>query len=216
MQPAHSACPACGGILKPLGENVSEILEYVPASFKVIRQVRPKLAGGCCDRIVQAPAPARPIERGLAGPGLLAHVLVGKYADHLPLYRQSALYAREGVELSRSTLAARVGAANALVRPLLAALGKYVLDTEKLHGDDTPIPVLAPGTGKTATSLNLETGEFVKATSVEEGLKLAKEQPANRPTIDDYELNKFGDVMGLIPNREVFTVTRSRVEEVRP
>ncbi len=150
-QPQHSACAACGGTLKPLGEDVSEILEYVPASFKVIRHVRPKLACGCCDRIVQAPAPARPIERGLAGPALLAHVLVGKYADHRPLYRQSAIYAREGVELSRSTLAARVGAANALVRPLLASLRDYVLDTDKLHGDDTPIPVLAPGTGKTAT-----------------------------------------------------------------
>jgi transposase len=151
VQPTPSACPACGGTLKHLGEDVSEILEYVPASFKVIRQVRPKLACSGCDRIVQAPAPARPIERGLAGPGLLAHVLVAKYADHLPLYRQSAIYQREGVQLSRSTLAAWVGGANALLRPLLAALQNYVLDTEKLHGDDTPIPVLAPGNGKTAT-----------------------------------------------------------------
>ena len=151
LDPDQKTCPACGGTLKPLGEDISEVLEYVPASFKVIRQVRPKLACGCCDRIVQAPAPVRPIERGLAGPGLLAHVLVAKYADHLPLYRQSAIYAREGVELSRSTLAAWVGAANALLRPLLATLKDYVLDTEKLHGDDTPIPVLAPGTGKTAT-----------------------------------------------------------------
>jgi hypothetical protein len=126
-------------------------LEYVPASFKVIRQVRPKLACSCCDAIVQAPAPSRPIARGLAGPGLLAHVLVGKYTDHLPLYRQSAIYAREGVELPRSTLAEWVGGAHHLLRPLVAALRAYVLDTAKLHGDDTPIPVLAPGNGKTAT-----------------------------------------------------------------
>jgi transposase len=149
--PEETACPACGGALKSLGEDVTELLEYVPASFKVIRQVRPKLACSCCDAIVQAPAPSRPIARGLAGPGLLAHVLVGKYTDHLPLYRQSAIYAREGVELPRSTLAEWVGGAHHLLRPLVAALRAYVLDTAKLHGDDTPIPVLAPGNGKTAT-----------------------------------------------------------------
>jgi transposase len=149
--PEETGCPACGGALKPLGEDVTELLEYVPASFKVIRQVRPKLACACCDVIVQAPTPDRPIARGLAGPGLLAHVLVSKYADHLPLYRQSAIYAREGVELPRSTLAEWVGGAHHLLRPLVAALRTHVLDTAKLHGDDTPIPVLAPGTGKTAT-----------------------------------------------------------------
>ena len=81
------------------------MLEYVPEHFKVIRQVRPKLACACCDKIVQAEATSRPIARGLAGPGLLAHVLVAKYCDHLPLYRQEEIYAREGVELDRSTLA---------------------------------------------------------------------------------------------------------------
>ena len=103
--PKQEACPDCGGELKSLGEDVSEILEYVPARFKVIRQVRPKLACACCERIVQAQAPSRPIQRGVAGPGLLAHVLVSKYCDHLPLYRQSEIYAREGVDLERSTLA---------------------------------------------------------------------------------------------------------------
>jgi len=149
--PEHSTCPTCGGSLKPLGEDVAEVLEYVPASFKVIRVVRPKCACACCDTIVQADAPGQPIARGLAGPGLLAHVLVSKYADHLPLYRQSAIYAREGVELPRSTLAEWVGGAHHLLRPLVAALRAYVLDTAKLHGDDTPIPVLSPGNGKTAT-----------------------------------------------------------------
>ena len=149
--PAETACPACGGTLKPLGEDVSEVLEYVPASFKVIRIVRPKCACASCDAVVQAEAPTRPILRGLAGPGLLAHVLVAKYADHLPLYRQSTIYAREGIDLPRSTLAEWIGSAHHLLHPLVVALRGYVLETQKLHGDDTPIPVLAPGQGKTAT-----------------------------------------------------------------
>jgi transposase len=149
--PEEAECPACGGTLKPLGEDVTEVLEYVPASFRVIRVVRPKCACASCDVIIQAEAPSRPIARGLAGPGLLAHVLVAKYADHLPLNRQSAIYAREGIDLPRSTLAEWVGGAHHLLRPLVAALRRYVLDTPKLHGDDTPIPVLSPGKGKTAT-----------------------------------------------------------------
>src|SRR5271168_3111290 len=149
--PKHTACPDCGGELKHLGEDVSEMLEYVPARFKVIRQVRPKLACACCERIVQAEAPSRPIERGLAGPGLLAHVLVSKYCDHLPLYRQSEIYAREGVELDRSTMAEWVGGCSRLMEPLVEALRRHVMNAEKLHADDTPVPVLAPGNGKTKT-----------------------------------------------------------------
>jgi transposase len=149
--PKQEACPDCGGELKHLGEDVSEILEYVPARFKVIRQVRPKLACACCERIVQAEAPSRPIERGVAGPGLLAHVLVSKYCDHLPLYRQSEIYAREGVELERSTLADWVGGTSALLAPLVEALRRHVMSATKLHADDTPVPVLAPGNGKTKT-----------------------------------------------------------------
>jgi transposase len=149
--PKDSSCPDCGGSLRKLGEDVSEMLEYVPARFQVIRHVRPKLCCGRCERIVQAPAPSRPIARGLAGPGLLAHVLISKYADHLPLYRQSQIYAREGVELERSTLADWVGGASALLDPLLEALRRYVMAAGKLHADDTPLPVLAPGHGKTKT-----------------------------------------------------------------
>jgi transposase len=149
--PAEPACPECGGTLKKLGEDVSEVLEWVPASFKVIRHVRPKLCCAGCDKIVQAPAPSRPIDRGLAGPGLLAHVLTSKFADHLPLYRQSEIYAREGVELDRSTLAKWVGEASHLLAPLVEALRRYVMSADKLHADDTPVPVLAPGNGKTKT-----------------------------------------------------------------
>ncbi len=149
--PKQEACPDCGGELKLLGEDVSEILEYVPERFKVIRQVRPKLACAGCERIVQAQAPSRPIERGVAGPGLLAHVLVSKYCDHLPLYRQSKIYAREGVELERSTLADWVGGTSQLLAPLVEALRRHVMAAGKLHADDTPVPVLAPGNGKTKT-----------------------------------------------------------------
>jgi transposase len=149
--PKQEACPDCGGTLKPLGEDVSEMLEYVPEHWKVIRQVRPKLACGCCDKIVQAEAASRPIERGIAGPGLLGHVLVSKYCDHLPLYRQSEIYAREGVELDRSTLAEWVGGCSRLLAPVVEALRRYVMSAAKLHADDTPVPVLAPGKGKTKT-----------------------------------------------------------------
>jgi len=108
-EPKETVCPQCRGALRKLGEDVSEMLEYVPASFVVVRQVRTKLSCTKCDCIVQAEAPSRAIERGLAGLGLLAHVLVSKYCDHQPLYRQSEIYARQGVELERSTMADWVG-----------------------------------------------------------------------------------------------------------
>jgi transposase len=149
--PDHATCPDCGGKLHELGEDVAEMLEYVRACFKVIRHVRPKLSCKACARIVQAPAPSRPIDRGVAGPGLLAHVLTAKFADHLPLYRQSEIYAREGVDLDRSTLAGWVGATSELLAPLVDAVRDHVMSASKIHADDTPVPVLAPGTGKTKT-----------------------------------------------------------------
>jgi transposase len=150
-RPAEPACPECGGAWRTMGEDVSEVLEYVPASFRVVRHVRPKVSCACCSRVMQAPAPSRPVERSFAGPGLLAHVLVAKFCDHLPLYRQSQIYAREGVELDDSTLADWVGASSRLLRPLVDVLRRHVLSAEKLHADDTPVPVLAPGKGRTKT-----------------------------------------------------------------
>jgi transposase len=144
-------CPDCGAAMRRIGEDVSEVLEYVPARFKVIRHVRPKLACPSCERIVQVEAPSRPLERSFAGPGLLAHILTAKYCDHLPFYRQSQIYAREGVELERSTMAEWVGGCFELFDPLLEALARYVLVAGKLHADDTPVPVLDPGRGKTKT-----------------------------------------------------------------
>jgi transposase len=146
-----ASCPACGGPVRRLGEDRSEVLEYVPGHFKIIEHIRPKVSCRCCEAIHQAPPPDLPIERGRPGPGLLAHVLVGKYCDHLPLYRQAEIYARDGVELGRSTLAGWVGRAAWELRPVIAAIGAHVLAADKIHGDDTPVPVLAPGTGKTAT-----------------------------------------------------------------
>jgi transposase len=148
---APCACPKCGGTLRALGEDVTEVLDYVPGSFRVTRHVRPKLSCRSCEGIAQAPVPSLPIERGLAGPGLLAHVLVAKYADHLPLYRQAEIYARAGIDLDRSTLAGWVGQTARLVRPLVEAVGAHVMAAERVHADDTTVPVLDPGRGKTKT-----------------------------------------------------------------
>jgi transposase len=149
--PASCACPDCGGVLRQLGEDTSEQLDYVPGYFQVIRHVRPKLACRACARIVQAAAPSRPIERGLPTAALLAQVIGAKYADHCPLYRQEGIYRRSGVELPRAMLACWVGEAAQLLDPLVGALERYVLGAGKLHADDTPVPVLAPGKGRTQT-----------------------------------------------------------------
>jgi transposase len=151
---AVCGCKRCGadrGALTHLGDDESEMLEYVPGRFKVIVAVRPKYLCDECKTISQAHAPNRPLARSYAGPNLLAHVLTSKYADHLPLYRQSEIYAREGVDLPRSTLADWVGGCSQLLKPLVEALQDYVLSAEKLHADDTPVPVLQPGRGTTKT-----------------------------------------------------------------
>jgi transposase len=149
---AACTCAQCGASLKRIGEDVSEQLQFMPEHFKVIRHVRPKFACGQCDAIVQAAAPSRPIDKGAAGPGLLAHVAVSKYLDHLPLYRQSAIYARQGVELERCTLAGWIGSISELLAPLATAIGRHVVAGTKVHADDTPVPVLDPGRGKTKTA----------------------------------------------------------------
>lgn len=149
---AGDACAACGGRLKALGEDVTEELDYVPGRFVVNRIVRPRLACTCCEVICQAPLPSRPIERGRPGPGLLAHVLVAKYGDHLPLYRQSQIFKREGIDLDRSTLADWVGKSTALLEPLADVIGRHVLDGAAIFADDTPIKLQAPGEGHTRTA----------------------------------------------------------------
>jgi len=150
LSPGES-CGQCGGKLKYLGEDVTEELEYVPGRFRVNCITRPKLSCACCETIHQAALPSRPIERGRPGPGLLAHVLVSKYADHLPLYRQSQIFGREKVDLERSTLADWVGKSTALLEPLAEAIGRHVRDGQAIFADDTTVGVQAPGTGKTKT-----------------------------------------------------------------
>ena len=150
--PGEDACGRCGGRLRRLGEDITEELEYVPGRFIVNRIVRPRLACSGCERFVQAPLPTRPIERGRPGPGLLAHVLVSKYGDHLPLYRQSQIFEREGIDLERSTLTDWVGRSTALLEPLADAIGRHVLAGQAIFADDTPVQMLAPGTGRTATA----------------------------------------------------------------
>ena len=146
------ACADCGGKLRRLGEDVTEELEYVPGRFIVNRITRPRFACSGCDSFTQAQLPSRPIERGRPGPGLLAHVLVSKYADHLPLYRQSRIFERDGLDLDRSTLADWVGKSTALVEPLAVAIGRHVQAGQALFADDTPVKMLTPGAGKTQTA----------------------------------------------------------------
>ena len=133
----------CGGELRAIGEDVTEELEYVPGRFIVNRIVRPRMACKCCDKIVQAALPSRPIERGRPGAGLLAHVLVSKYADHCPLYRQSQIMERDGIDLDRSTLAGWVGQSTKLLEPLAEAIGRYVRAGAAIFADDTPIKMQA-------------------------------------------------------------------------
>src|ERR671919_449088 len=150
IEPDEQTCPCCGGALHRIGEEVAERLDVIPAQFKVIVTRRPKYGCRACESaVVQAPAPARLIEGGLPTEALLAHVLVGKYADHLPLYRQSQIYARQGIELDRSTLADWVGRAAAELRPLHQRLFEHLKRSPKLFMDETRAPVLDPGRRRT-------------------------------------------------------------------
>ena len=145
-----SACPCCGGKLAKLGEDVTETLEVVPRQWKVIQTVREKFTCRRCEKISQAPAPFHAIARARAGASLLAMILYAKFGEHQPLNRQSASYAREGIDLDTSTLADWVGACTASLAPLVALIRRHVFAAERVHGDDTTVPVLAKN--KTATA----------------------------------------------------------------
>ena len=150
VYPAPSACPCCGGTtLRKIGEDVTETLELIPRQWKVIQHVREKFSCRACEAISQPPAPLHPIARGRAGPKLLAHILFSKYGLHLPLNRQSAVYAREGIDLDVSTLADWVGAAAATLMPLVTEIRTHVFAAERIHADDTTVPVLAKGKTRT-------------------------------------------------------------------
>ena len=151
-EPASPTCASCGSDrLRKVGEDVTEILDYIPGRFEVTRHVRPAYSCRKCETMVQAPMPALPIPRGQAGPGLLAHVAIAKYCDHVPLYRQAEIYTRDRVDLDRAMLAGWIGKIAWLVKPLAKRIGEHVMAGSVIHADDTPIPVLAPGNGKTRT-----------------------------------------------------------------
>ena len=147
----EKTCPCCKGLLHVMGEDRSERLDVVPAQFRVIVTRRPKYACRACEEVVQAPAPARLIEGGIPTEAMVAHVLVSKYADHLPLYRQAQIFARQGVVLDRSTLADWVGKAAFLLRPVHERLFERLRASDRLFADETTAPVLDPGRGRTKT-----------------------------------------------------------------
>ena len=145
------ACGHCGHELTVIGEAISEQLVLIPAQFFVHRHIRPQYACRHCDTVTAVPMPPQVIDKGLPAPGLLAHILVSKYADHQPLYRQAVMYARQGVFIPRSTQAGWVGASEVLLEPLVERLRVHLLAETYLQADETRLPVLAPGTGKTRT-----------------------------------------------------------------
>jgi transposase len=147
-EPKNTTC-ACGCALKRIGEDVSEKLDYTPGVFTVERHIRGKWACAQCRTLTQAPVPAEIIDKGIPTSGLLAQVLVAKYADHLPLYRQEAIFGRAGVALPRSTLGAWIGVCGLRLQPLVDALKSHVLACPVVHADETPVAMLAPGNGKT-------------------------------------------------------------------
>lgn len=151
LAPPYAACPGCGGALRRIGEDVSEVLEVVPARLRVRRYVRPVMACRCCGDISQASPPPMPLPKSNAGASLLADIVLAKYDDHLPAYRQAERFAREGLDLPRSTLTEWLGRTAALLMPLAERIAAHVFAASKLHADDTPVPVLAPGAGKTRT-----------------------------------------------------------------
>ena len=145
-------CKTCGGSeLRIVGESVTEVLEYIPGRFKVNRHVRPACSCRKCETMMQAPMPELPIPRGMAGPSFLAHIAIAKFCDHLPLYRQAEIYARAGLDIDRGLLADWLGHIAWLLSPLVEAVAEHVMAGRVIHADDTPVPVLAPGAGKTKT-----------------------------------------------------------------
>lgn len=148
---ASKDCPSCGEALERFGEEVSEQLDIVPAKFFVRRHVRPKYCCRCCQTLHTAPMPAQPIDKGIAAPGLITHVATAKYLNHLPLYRQEAEFARMGMPIPRSTMAGWFGELEVLLEPLVSRMIELLLAEPILHADETPVPVLDPGAGKTAT-----------------------------------------------------------------
>jgi transposase len=146
----NCTCPDCGGVLRSLAEDSDEMLDVAPVQWRVIRTVRPNYSCRSCEKIVQAPAPVKAIARGKASFATLAHVVVAKWDHHLPLYRQAEMMAAQGIDIDRSTLAGWAGQAAHLLDPIVTRIRDEGLKADKIHTDDTPVPMLVPGKGKTA------------------------------------------------------------------
>ena len=185
---ASTDCPDCGRGLERIGEDISEKLDVIPAQFFVRRHIRSKYCCRGCQRLHTAPMPAQPIDKGIAAPGLLAHVLVSKYKDSLPLYRQEEMYARLGVQLSRSSMAGWIGQLEVLLEPLVNRLKNHVLADGLLQVDETPVPVLAPGTGKTVTGYlwAYRTGPWSPLQAVAFDFAMSRSQATPNRTLGDY------------------------------
>ncbi|MEO6215113.1 MAG: IS66 family transposase [Sphingomonas sp.] len=153
IEPEHGncTCPDCGGALRPLGQDSDEMLDAVPVHWRIVRTIRPKYSCRACEKVVQAAAPVKAVARGKATFGTLAHVVVAKFDHHLPLYRQAEMMAAQGIDIDRSTLAGWAGQASALLDPIVSRIREVGLSAAKIHTDDTPVPMLDPGRGKTAT-----------------------------------------------------------------
>ena len=150
LEPQNTVCD-CGAAMTRIGEDVAETLQMIPAKFYVQRRIRGKWACRCCQKLVMAPVPPAPIDKGLAGASVLAQVIVSKYQDHLPLHRQEGIYARMGVTIARSTMAGWIGHQQVSLEPLTDLLASRVIEHSGLQADETPVRVLDPGSGKTAT-----------------------------------------------------------------
>lgn len=166
-EPDNTHCP-CGCALKRIGEDVSEKLDYTPGVFAVERHVRGKWVCDDCETLIQAPVPAQIIDKGIPTAGLLAHVMIAKFADHLPLYRQESIFGRAGLAIPRSTLAQWVGVTGVQLQPLVDALRDVVLGQSVVHADETPVQMLAPGSKKTHRSYvwAYATSQFCKTAAV--------------------------------------------------
>jgi len=153
-------CPECGGPLRLVGEDVTEILDFIAAKLKVVETARLKKSCRCCEKMVQVPAPTRPIRRGMPGPNLLAWILVSKFDDHLPLYRQREILARHGADIPRATLIDWCGQAVATLRPLSALIKSEIMSGDRLHADDTPIKVLDPAQRRNGKPRGIKEGRI--------------------------------------------------------
>ncbi len=187
-EPENTHCP-CGCALKRIGEDFSEKLDYTPGVFTVERHVRGKWVCDDCETLIQAPVPAQVIDKGIPTSGLLAHVMIAKFADHLPLYRQESIFGRAGLAIPRSTLAQWVGVTGVQLQPLVDALRDVVLGQQVIHADETPVQMLMPGTKKTHRSYvwAYATSQFSDAAAVVYDFSLSRAGEHARNFLQDWK-----------------------------